>query len=252
MVKYIHSVIMKAFKAWWLRGHLIVLIIIGIGLTDQVRHPVAESKTKEIVYEKSISRPRVSGGYGGKLTPPKSVSTATSAKVPAIIPTASGDPGFSPFPACFFNVTQYYGQNGEQGDDFGCRYHTLTPALWSGTIVAAERTCWDVRCDSTSGGLIAINSSIPGLGLETTYYLHIDMLYPGIHLGEYVKKGQIIAYSGGQTSGGNWNADTQFSQGPHLEIGFSAWFICKPDYHITCSGKNVNPLYYIERARDAR
>ena len=248
MGKFIRLVIMNILNSWWLKGHLIIVIIIGLIGIQQFYAPIKTIR-KEITYEKIKLPTRVSG-YGGKITIRKSTPKPVPTKITTIIIPTSVSRNTSTYPACFYNVTQYYGQNGEQGDDFGCGFHTLIPALWSGIIVAGEKTCWNVSCTSTSGGVIVINSMVPNLGFETTYYLHIDRLYPGIHIGEHIQKGQYIAYSGGQIYGGYWNANAQFSEGPHIEIGFSAWFLCQPDYHINCKGRNINPLYYIEKARD--
>ena len=150
------------------------------------------------------------------------------------------------FPPCNSEPGWYYGWHGstfEYGTDFDCPFRTPQPAIWGGTIMEFERTCWNSNCSSTSGGLVVILAVIPGLGTEATYYLHLDELNYRLHIGDYVAKGTLIGWTGGQVGYGNWPTSPWFTSGPHEEIGFD-W----PYAKIHTPGINCNPLSYIERA----
>lgn len=260
MGKFTRMVIKSIYNSWWLRGHLFVAIIIGLisyslisnhGVTYALPH----KQRGTIAYE---SPTRVLPTVLPRRTPTiKPTAKPTVKPIPTPIPTKAGVITATPTkppvdnkswypPACYYVVTQYYGQNGEAGTDFGCGYHTRIGALWNGTVIYAGRTCWNVSCTNTSGGVVIIDAYIPHLGLESSYYLHLDELAAGLHKGQSIAKGEYIGLSGGQTTGGNWPVSPEWTAGPHLEIGFDAWFLCQS--MVYCKGKNVNPLPYIQEA----
>lgn len=117
--------------------------------------------------------------------------------------------------------------------DFAVPQDTPIVDPLGGVVRQSERTNWGDG--TTSGGLVSIKSFIPGLGDETEYFLHLDSIAPGITPGQVTMPNQVIGYSGGQTSGGNWPTSTKYSTGPHLEYGFDAPFVGGP-------GSNINPL----------
>lgn len=260
MGKSFHTVILQVAKSWWLRGHLFLLVIFALlgynvlGYYQSVAVAPIKKQGVISIEHNPTGTVRVLLTTTRGLEPPVHRATPTAkstivvTKTPQPVPTATPTPYSSSgnIPGCYYVVTQYYGQNGEQGTDFGCHYHTRLVALWGGTVQYADRTCWNSSCTNSSGGVIIIRAYVPNLGFESTYYLHIDELAPGIHVGSVIEKGKFIALSGGQTYGGNWPANPQWSEGPHLEMGFSAWFLCEGLVH--CSGVNVNPLPYIQEA----
>lgn len=142
-----------------------------------------------------------------------------------------------------YNITQSYGKNGEYGVDIGTPFHTPITALYAGQVRWAGRTEWS--CGS-SGGEITIVCNVPGYGVMTSYYLHVDVAY--VKPGDTVTQGQVIALSGGQLSGGNWpvvncpDKGKIYSNGPHTEFGFNAPWVSGP-------GKNVDPTFAIKQAR---
>jgi hypothetical protein len=261
MGKFTRSAISKLYNSWWLRGHLFVVVIIGLlsyGLLTQpvVTMALPPKQKGSIVYEQPTGTV-LSTVLPGKTPTVRPTTKPTVKSVPTIIATQGGSNNAHPIPtpdnslvghtpACYYHVTQFYGQNGEVGTDFGCGYHTRVIALWKGIVQYEGRTCWNSTCTSTSGGVIVIRASIPGLGTESSYYLHLDEIAPGITIGTTIARGQYIGLSGGQLYGGNWPVSEWFSEGPHIEIGFDAWFLC--DGVVSCSGKNVNPLPYIQEA----
>lgn len=141
-----------------------------------------------------------------------------------------------------YPITQAYGQNGEVGVDLGTPFHTPITALFAGTVRFAGRTQW--KCGS-SGGEITIVCNVPGLGLMTSYYLHLDVSL--VNIGDTVNEGQVIGLSGGQLSGGQWPVvncpPTIYSSGPHTEFGFNAYWVSGP-------GHNIDPTPYILAARN--
>lgn len=141
-----------------------------------------------------------------------------------------------------YRVSQSYGQNGEKGVDLATPFHTPITALFAGTVRFAGRTQWS--CGS-SGDEVTIVCNLPGLGLMTSYYLHLDEHF--VNVGDTVPAGHIIGLSGGQLSGGNSpvvNCPPRdiYSTGPHTEFGFNAPWVSGP-------GHNIDPTPYILAAR---
>lgn len=145
-----------------------------------------------------------------------------------------------------YPVTQGFGQRGEKGVDLGTPFHTPITALFAGTVRFAGRTQW--ACGS-SGGEVTIVCNLPGQGLMTSYYLHLDST--SVKVNDTVRQGQVIGLSGGQLSGGQWpviNCPQKgdiYSDGPHTEFGFNAPWVSGP-------GKNIDPTSYILAARSGR
>lgn len=143
-----------------------------------------------------------------------------------------------------YPTSQAYGQNGEEGIDLATPFHTPITALFGGTVRWAGRTQW--ACGS-SGGEVTIVCNIPGKGVLTSYYLHLDTV--AVNVNDTVNPGQLIGLSGGQTSGGQWpvincpQKGITYSTGPHIEFGFNASWVSGPGYHI-------DPTPYITMARN--
>ncbi len=149
-----------------------------------------------------------------------------------------------------YPTTQGYHPPKEWGIDIGTPFGTPMTALYAGIVNFAGRTCWGQNCSNgSSGGEVSIVCNVPGLGTMTSYYLHLDRLAPGIISGAAVGAGQLIGYSGGQLSGGNWpvvNANGNvYSDGPHTEFGFNAPWVAGP-------GTNVDPTFAINQARSGQ
>lgn len=142
-----------------------------------------------------------------------------------------------------FPISQAHGVNGEQGVDLATPFHTPITALYAGTVRWAGRTQWS--CGS-SGGEVTIVCNVPGVGVMTSYYLHLDTT--DVNVGDTVRAGQQIGLSGGQLSGGQWpvvNCPSQgdiYSTGPHSEFGFNASWVSGP-------GHNIDPTFAITQAR---
>lgn len=148
------------------------------------------------------------------------------------------------WPACLWNIGWVHGWHGssdfEYGVDFDCSYHTRAPALWAGRVIMAQRTCWNISCTSTSGGVVVIVAWVPGMGYQSTYYLHLDSI--SVQVGEYVDKDSVLGLTGGQLGYGNWPTSPWYSSGPHEEIGWCAPFLPCP------VGANSDPTQAIREA----
>lgn len=142
-----------------------------------------------------------------------------------------------------FPISQAHGVHSEQGVDLATPFHTPITALYAGTVRWAGRTQWS--CGS-SGGEVTIVCNVPGVGVMTSYYLHLDTT--DVNVGDTVQAGQQIGLSGGQLSGGQWpvvNCPSQgdiYSTGPHTEFGFNASWVSGP-------GHNIDPTFAITQAR---
>lgn len=131
---------------------------------------------------------------------------------------------------------------GEMGVDLGTPFGTPVTALYAGTVRWAGRTQW--ACGS-SGGEVTIVCNVPGYGVMTSYYLHLNDAT--VAAGDTVHQGQLIGHTGGQLSGGHWPVvnckGITYSTGPHIEFGFNAPWVSGP-------GRNVNPTFAITQARN--
>lgn len=133
-------------------------------------------------------------------------------------------------------ITQQWSPPTEYGVDLATPYDTPITSPFSGIVEIAGLTKWNNG--TTSGGLVSVRTA---QGDE--YFLHLDSLASNIASGAYVSSGQIIGYSGGQTSGGNWPTSRQNSTGPHTEYGLNAPFIGD-------ATGNINPLPIINALRN--
>lgn len=92
---------------------------------------------------------------------------------------------------------------------------TPVTAVWSGVVTK--------RYYDAGGGqvIIKIDDTSKSRGTEYYNFRHLDEISTGIQIGTRVKPGDIIGQSGGQNSGGNHPAATNYSSGPHLGVGVS-------------------------------
>jgi len=95
------------------------------------------------------------------------------------------------------------------GVDYAAPRGTPVVALGDGKIIKKAYS-------GGAGHMIKIKHN----GTYTTGYLHLQKYAKGLHVGQYVKQGEIIAYVG----------STGLSTGPHL------------DFRVWKDGKNVDPL----------
>ncbi len=137
----------------------------------------------------------------------------------------------------------------EYGVDLsGLPLDTPITAMHNGIVTQAGRTEWydNGNWIGSSGGLVAMEADVPGHGTHNEYYLHMDKLAPGIQPGQFVQRGQTIAFSGGQLSGGHWPVQNMpghvYSTGRHIEIGEDAPFL-KQQF-----GANINPIPILRQA----
>lgn len=128
-------------------------------------------------------------------------------------------------------ITQPFGVHGETGVDIGLPYHTPVYALTSGPVLGSGYY--------GGGGVVSQKSPLNLLNLitgqESVYYQHLDE--NAVSAGQYVPRGGLIGYSGGQIGYGHHPSDPKFSSGPHIEVGINAPYGGMWDP----LGKNVNP-----------
>lgn len=117
-----------------------------------------------------------------------------------------------------FTQTQGYGVNNEYGVDLGTPYHTSVPAMYAGKVLWAGQTNWGSDLGS-SGGLVAIDTMVNGVR-QVFYVMHLDTV--NVKAGDTVNIGDTLGLSGGQTTGGSMPTSSQYSTGPHTEMGFNA------------------------------
>lgn len=143
-----------------------------------------------------------------------------------------------------YPITQRYDGHKEYGIDLQMDRGTPITALYAGVVRWAGRTEWS--SGTSSGGEVTIVCNVPGKGLYTSYYLHLDDAY--VKPGDQVQAGQIIGVSGGQLSGGKWPVVNGngiiLSDGPHIEFGFNAPWVSGP-------GQNIDPYFAIFQARSS-
>ena len=97
------------------------------------------------------------------------------------------------------------------GVDYAAPLGTPVVALGDGKVIMASK-----GYNRGGGNMIKIEHN----GTYTTGYLHLSRFAKGMHVGKYVKQGEVIAYVG----------STGASTGPHL------------DFRVWKDGKNINPL----------
>jgi murein DD-endopeptidase MepM/ murein hydrolase activator NlpD len=101
--------------------------------------------------------------------------------------------------------TQRYGQNGEQGTDFGLQLNTPVGSITPGRVVYSAYSG-----DASLGYIVQIQTA-------TGQLLHYQHLATSIvKTGQSVSVGQVIGNSGGVAG--------QYSTGPHIEVRFSQTF----------------------------
>jgi murein DD-endopeptidase MepM/ murein hydrolase activator NlpD len=108
-------------------------------------------------------------------------------------------------------ISQRWNGSSEQGIDLT---QTLDTPITSLTFGQVLNTFY-----YGGGGVVVIESTIRRYGKVAVYYQHLDLI--AVKTGDTIKVGQVIGYSGGQLQGGHHPATSQFSSGPHIEVGFN-------------------------------
>lgn len=116
------------------------------------------------------------------------------------------------FPFATGHVTQWYGPPVEFGIDIGLPMGTPITSLTDGTVLG-------VGYPACPGGVVSVESVVNGK-LASVYYQHMDRIV--VSEGDTVHVGQLLAYSGGQLSGGSHPSQRLCSSGPHIEVGINA------------------------------
>lgn len=116
------------------------------------------------------------------------------------------------FPFTTGHVSQWYGPPVEYGIDLSMPVGTPITSLTDGVVLG-------VGYPACPGGVVSVESVVNGK-LASVYYQHLDRIV--VNEGDAVHVGQLLAYSGGQLSGGSHPAQRLCSSGPHIEIGVNA------------------------------
>lgn len=139
--------------------------------------------------------------------------------------------------------SQNYNPPGEWGNDIGvaCDSHVFSP--YAGTVAALTRTQ-----DGKWGCVVAIhlNEDVGPYTKPSFYIQHLDAMNPQLVVGGAVHVGTFIGWSGGENNTGQIPSGndapyhsingSQFSSGPHLELGFNgpngaAWAATGPSFN---------------------
>lgn len=144
------------------------------------------------------------------------------------------------------DITQPFGKNGETGIDIGQRGLGGKPidnpvyAVTGGKVLGVTQ-------QYGGGGVVSIETNINYDGINgpaSIYYQHLDEALATV--GETISPGQLIGLSGGQLSGGHNPSTSQFSTGPHIEIGINAPYGKANQSAWSPLGPNVNPLQFFQ------
>lgn len=137
--------------------------------------------------------------------------------------------------------TWHFKGGGETGIDIGMHGKIDTPiySVSSGKVIGSGYY--------GGGGVVSIQSNINYGGITgpaSIYYQHLDQVL--VPKGSQVYQGELIGLSGGQLSGGSHPSSSQFSNGPHIEIGINAPYGQANKSIWSPLGQNVNPQGFFE------
>jgi hypothetical protein len=127
------------------------------------------------------------------------------------------------------------------GDDIPVPYNTPITALFPATV---QKEYYDA-----SGGTVILKADDPSQLKNVPYYYYAHLDQYTVAAGQHVSAGDIVGYSGGQTSGGLHPASQQYSSGPHIMIGES-----KSDtipYTLGTLTPDLNPHWMLDYAKGA-
>jgi murein DD-endopeptidase MepM/ murein hydrolase activator NlpD len=102
------------------------------------------------------------------------------------------------------------------GTDVGTPFFFLEP----GTIRVADYATWDGKA---GGGEVFL---VPDDGSAQEYGFHLDQVTAKV--GQHVKAGDLVGYTGGQNFGGQHPTDPAWSTGPHLHFGLFSGYANTP------------------------
>lgn len=111
-----------------------------------------------------------------------------------------------------YPITQPHGVSGEMGVDLGMPVGTPITALFGGKVVGAGYY--------GGGGVVSVETRYHGQP-AVFYYQHLDLINSSIQVGHTLAALDVVGWSGGQLSGGHHPANSKFSSGPHIEVGFN-------------------------------
>lgn len=113
------------------------------------------------------------------------------------------------------NFMQVWNGQPINGDDIAMPEGTPVTAIFPGTVTS--------QYVDSSGGvqIIKVDNPSQTRGVPYYYFAHFDTFASGLKQGDHVNAGDVIGTSGGQNSGGTYNASPQWSTGPHIMIGLS-------------------------------
>lgn len=125
------------------------------------------------------------------------------------------------------------------GDDIPVPFHTPITAIFPGTI-------YNEYVDA-SGATAIIQADNPTdlKGVPYYYYAHLDTF--NVSTGQHVNPGDVVGLSGGQLTGGQHPASTQFSTGPHIMLGESKTGTIP--YTFDTLTPDLNPEWMLQYAR---
>lgn len=96
--------------------------------------------------------------------------------------------------------------------DLGMPMDTPITAFKSGVVEQEDYAIWGGK---PGGGEVFIK---PDDGSDEYYFYHLDNI--SVKTGQHVGAGDAVGLSGGQNVGGSHPVDPQWSNGPHLHVGY--------------------------------
>lgn len=129
------------------------------------------------------------------------------------------------------HISQQWNGTTELGIDIETPQGTPITSLTYGTVINSFYF--------GGGGVVVVKSQLAGIGIAAVYYQHLDLNV--VQIGDVVRVGDLIGYSGGQLKGGHHPA-TCCSTGPHTEVGINGGAATSSWKGL---GANRNPLPWL-------
>lgn len=129
-----------------------------------------------------------------------------------------------------------------QGEDIETPYNTPITAVVPGTVVS--------QYYDPGGGQVVVQADDPSGLNNIPYYwfAHLDLIQ--VTQGQHVNVGDILGLSGGQNTGGQHPAASNYSSGPHAEFGLSK--SSQIPYTLATITPDLNPDWLISALQGVR
>ncbi len=114
-------------------------------------------------------------------------------------------------------LTQAFNGRNELGRDFGLPLSTPIASISAGRVIYSQ------QMNSNPGSSVGYIVQVQNADGSLFHYQHLRA--PAVHVGDYVRAGQIVGYSGGCPAAGyganRCTFTDKYSTGPHIEVRYS-------------------------------